>query len=527
MQTSLDERPAHLTEFSVVRDFVQRTFDKVSGERLFTTDVPDLFETYLAAFPEHERQTHRCNCCRQFILRYGHLVTIDELGHTASVMWRDRDEALIGFEAVFAALNRAVRKAKVNGVFISDEKHWGTPTTGEWNHFAVTPPKEKVHRDRLNTPYQVMAQKKQDFGTLSRALAEFNKDLVAQALNLLDSEVLFRAEKVRGPARFLFALHAEIEANEPRHRQNLIWKAVATAPVGFCTPRSSMIGTLLEDLAAGMSFESVSSRFKEKMNPTQYQRPQAAPNAGNIAQAEKLVEQMGIANSLKRRYARLDEVQTIWRPTPKPEKAASGVFGHLLEDQKPKALMSKAGMITWSKFAAKVLPEAEKIQMILPYDLNSFCGVLTAVDMDAPPIIQWDQEDARNPVSWYVYGHGSTPGDWGLPHSTAIDVTGIMLKPSMWAGEDAHPNQGKGAIFILDGARDQNPASQCLFPEILKSQLHSIRSTIEAFSKKGTPEGREDGNANGLMLRNEGALGARVIVTTALGVTEYRIDRWD
>lgn len=35
------------------------------------------------------------------------------------------------------------------------------------------------------------------------------------------------------------------------------------------------------------------------MNPLQYQRPQAAPSAGNVAQAERIVEKLGIANSLE------------------------------------------------------------------------------------------------------------------------------------------------------------------------------------------------------------------------------------
>lgn len=57
-----------------------------------------------------------------------------------------------------------------------------------------------------------------------------------------------------------------------------------------------MIGTLLDDIASGMSFDSVSRRFAEKMHPLQYQRPQAAPSAGNIAQAEKIVEKLEFKN---------------------------------------------------------------------------------------------------------------------------------------------------------------------------------------------------------------------------------------
>ena len=47
------------------------------------------------------------------------------------------------------------------------------------------------------------------------------------------------------------------------------------------------------------------------MDPLKYQRPQVTPGTGNVARAEEIVEKLGIATSLKRRFARLEELQTI------------------------------------------------------------------------------------------------------------------------------------------------------------------------------------------------------------------------
>lgn len=80
-----------------------------------------------------------------------------------------------------------------------------------------------------------------------------------------------------------------------------------------------MIGTLLKDVATGMDFATVSARFASKMHPLKYQRPQAAPRVGNIADAEKIVAQLGIARSLERRFARIDEIDTLWKYRPVPE----------------------------------------------------------------------------------------------------------------------------------------------------------------------------------------------------------------
>lgn len=138
-----------------------------------------------------------------------------------------------------------------------------------------------------------------------------------------------------------------------------------------------MIGTLLDDIEDGLSLEDVKSRFAEKMNPTQYQRPKAAPSAGNVAQAERIVEKLGIANSLKRRYARLDEIQTIWRPIPvkKAGGVSAGVFARVAtkeqQRESPNAMSGPTVTITWEKFRRTVLGSARKIEFYVPGRRNA------------------------------------------------------------------------------------------------------------------------------------------------------------
>ncbi|QNG62567.1 hypothetical protein B1VFA_018 [Rhizobium phage B1VFA] len=504
---------------------------KVDGP-LFTTDAGDLWEEYLNGFDDPaERQGHNCNCCRSFIRHYGGLVTIDDKGIHHSALW-NVDLVPAFFKKAVTNLRKAVDRATVNGVFVSSDATWGTAKTGPWNHFAVAQSPERIHRDRVNTAFQVMAQKKQDFGTLKHGLADYSRDVVASAVNLLESEALYRSEKVIGPAKFLLAIHDAYQGRFKHRYENLIWKAVATAPVGFCTPRSSMIGTLLDDLKEGMSVELVKSRFKTKMDPLQYQRPQAAPSAGNIAVAEKLVEKLGIQNSLKRRFARLEEITTIWTPTAAATAPATGgVFGHLTPKgaafSMQAAPVAPIQNITWEKFLRTVVPKALSMDLAMHSMSAPFAALVTAEDPDAPPILQWDHEEKRNPFSWYLYSGGSRPGNWNLPPAGRIKVNAISLKPSSWnLAPGADDNQGKGALFILEGCRDLRTPGLCLFPEILKSSLHSIRSTIEAFSHRGKMSGQDEASACGVLCDQKG-LNYEVRVTTDLGRADYRIDRWD
>ena len=49
------------------------------------------------------------------------------------------------------------------------------------------------------------------------------------------------------------------------------------------------------------------------------------------------------------------------------------------------------------------------------------------------------------------------------------------------AGKEHH---GAGVLFVLAGARESRQDGSALFPEILKSEFHGIRSVIEAYSLK-------------------------------------------
>ncbi|XYD09857.1 hypothetical protein R1A27_04725 [Methylobacterium sp. NMS12] len=96
----------------------------------------------------------------------------------------------------------------------------------------------------------------------------------------------------------------------------------------------------------------------------------------------------------------------------------------------------------------------------------------------------------------------------------------------MWKDEDAHPHQGKNALLVLRGARDQREPGLCLFPETLRSDLHGIRAVVEAYSRTRQIEGREASDANGLVVgRGDGR--HRIRVADATGTACYRIDRWD
>lgn len=515
--------------------FVQRInerFNALTGP-IFETDADGLYGAYLASFSEGEqRQYHTCSCCRQFIERFGSLAIVDDAGYVRSAIW-DVEDAPEHYAAAVGAMARLVQRAKLTKPFISDERQYGTakstvPATGYiWTHFAIKPDAARVYKGPVTvSAFAAASAKREEFGSVCHALGEYSKDTVAMAVKLLTDDQVANSAAVLGQAQFLAELHAiKPTAGGSNLRSNLIYRAVAVAPSGFCHPRSSMIATLLDDIASGKTFEQAQRAWNAKMHPLAYQRPQAAPTAGAIAQAEKVFAALGLASALKRRIARLDEIPKLWEPKKASEPKSNGVFGHLTpKGNKPEASMTAPAIsITLDKFVRTVVGGAEKIEIHLGNTAN-FLSVTTSEVEDAPKLLQWD-----HPFAWYVWNGGSTPTQYGLKTGWA-EVSAVTRLPARWGDEAEQKfiHHGDGLIFMVEGARETRVAGAALFPSLLRSELREVRSVIENYSNSAKMQGLAEGSAIGIDVRQSGtSYPVTVLVTSASGQQAYKIDRWD
>lgn len=509
---------------------IDRRLENLGTAPLFTTDV-NASQIYLDSIPADYRQYHNCHACKNFLNRYGSLVTLDQYGTVIPALWHINDTPDFYHPVVFA-LYEKLSQASITGVFLTKEPKWGVRATGKWTHLSVVPPKHRIYGNCMKSAFEGMAEKLEDHKNIRRALNEFPIPTLQQAMHLMNSEALYRAEKISGPLKWLLALAEAVNSSQSRRaKDNLIWRAVATAPPGFCHPRSSVMGSLLEDLLGGMAFDMAAKRFADKMRPDRYQRPVAPPSDGAILRAEKIFETMGLAPALRRRFAKPEDITVLaWKPpasvlTPTERKA--GIFDHLRKPE-PKADDGRVAPITtmtWVKFVDKILPDARELFALIPA-YGPFAAFVTAADPSAPPILQWDSPERRNQVSFYTYLFPTPHRQWGLPSEAWSPVWGISNHPAHWAG--GHEHQGKVAFLLLPDARDSGEGGLALFPENIRSELHEVRAVIEAHSKRSKLEPVDGPVAAGLMLSNrQGKKDIVLRVRSALGTADYRIDRWD
>lgn len=525
--------------YEVLRILVAAKIAEAKGP-IFTTNADDLFNLFLACLPEEHVQHYRCHCCRHFFERFGGLAVLAEDGNIEPLLWTLNDSEIPDFfRKAVAMLYAEVRGAKIDGVFVSGEATLGTPMTGAWSHFFGKLPAAIVVKGGLFTASQVVAEKKEDFGILCRGLAEYSRDAVFQAVRVLEADAVDRSEKTLGVAKWLLALHDAITADS-RRKNNLIWRAVATAPPGWCHVKTTMIATLLDDIVLGLDFDEIKRKWDAKMHPLKYQRPTTVKE-GNLDAANKLIEKMGAERSLLRRYATLADVRAIirgdvysifgdgwlWLPkaaeqeSPKP---TGKPFDHLKESAgkgKVKAVQLPAKRLSTVAEFKDVLQHAKSIEYYVDTTRRGYYALVTAVDAEAPPIIQWDGLDgfARNPVTWFFRHLGTHGRELGLPESTWVKVNAIFPQPYTWQASEKFKHHGDGGVLLaLEGARWTNAHSHGggLFPEHLKSSLESIKPAIERLSQTSAIADPEAGDANGVQ-----AFGGR---KDHVGALRLRID---
>lgn len=553
---------------------------------LFLTDAADLFDTFLANLPPEVRQHYNCNCCRRFVNGYGPLVWIEPDGTTTSALWSFGPPVLpVTFGPAVHAMMRAVETAKVVGAFVSAEKTWGTPVNEpgpgskyhgkvRWTHLSGPNPDPWTGKAR--TAGQRIAELCEDHGVLCRALDEYPLDVAREAARVLDAEVLPGAEKAVECARWYVRLRESLDATpNNRRRANLLWRAVATAPPGWCHLKNNIVSQLMDGVKEGLDFPALKRRWAGLVNPLTYRRPQFV-STGQLDAAERLVERLGVARSLERRYARLTDVVTpLWLPVAEPETPAgggAGVFDKVrpaARDARPAVrpvALPAAKPTSWERFSFDVLPTARRVELLTPTSRANFHALVTAAHPEASPVVQWDglrkldaptprdgcatptlcdgcgegcggRELPRNPVTWWMVTGGSYAHEWGLGGGRWVPVTCVSLAPPHWQRPDLFAQHDQRVLFALEGCRPTAPAvldlrGGGLFPNHLRAELHEARAAVEAHSnatRAGDLPGLAEADACGLMFcRGQYPWDLTLRVTDADGVVrEHRVDRWD
>lgn len=487
----------------------------MQGE-LFKVDLDKnvIWDTYLASFRDgdnpiyKERTEHDCNCCKQFIRDVGGVVAINN-GEVMTI-W-DVDTGSDMFQPVADALNELVMNAPIKNVYRHYQKKVGTPYNYQqdengdpikWEHFnAVLKP--KYVNSGASSIAEVMGNFRTNYDLFKRSLEEITKDSIAIVDDLIAQNSIYRGDEFKKTVRDLKKYKNTYDKiKTDRSKELFLWATSAKiGPAGRF--KNTVIGTLLYDLSTGVELEDAVKMYESKVAPENYKRTSALITKGMIDKAQKTVEELGIEDSLNRRYANesdltINNVLFADRSTQSKMKGALDV----LKDEVAKPdfrSLKKVENISIDDFIENVLPKAQSLEVFVNNKHTPNFVSLVAPVYDAPNILKWD-----NNFSWSYAGEvtdsikervksagGNVDGDVraSLSWNNYDDLDIHVIEPGgnrIYYGSRNNPRTG-GQLDVdmnAGGRRSREPVENIFWKDQNKIQVGVHRVEVNQFNKR-------------------------------------------
>lgn len=389
-------------QFSVFAKLVEANFREMSKHELFVVDALDIFEFYLASFPEgtnpifRTRTEHDCSTDKQFVRNLGRVVSIEQAA--VKTVWdMPMGEVPHPYATVAARMAEYVRAQAITSVFRTQELGYGHEknialidgrTHMFWHfhgkvsnkHFTSTPDKA---RGDINTTAQVFR----------RGLEELSTSALTTVLELIDTNSLYRgAEFRKAVADFLMHVQGYRSLNSEQSKALFIWNYLNSPAARF---RGTVIGTLVSDLSAGVALDDAVRMFESKVAPQNYKRTTALITPRMIENAVEQLRDMGLESAVERRYARLSDVSVnnvLFVDNAVRGAMKDGLVGLLSDAVKPAtAKITDPEPITMDEFLSQVVPRSTSIDLMLSNrHLPNFVSLTAPVHADAGRLFKWD-----------------------------------------------------------------------------------------------------------------------------------------
>ncbi|MDU8350815.1 hypothetical protein RYA05_02785 [Pseudomonas syringae pv. actinidiae] len=401
-----------MSDFSVFGKAVHNAFNSIvkkddgKKDNVFVVDATgdELWAHYLASFPEgtnpifRTRTEYDCSCCRNFVKNIGAVVYMKN-GELLSVWDVTVEDEL--FQIIANSMSEFVKALPIKQHFIVSEPAYGaeqTNTKGEvWNHFHAKVP--TIFQWKHNES-DYIGERKNDVNGLKRSIDEISDEAIEIVAELIDQDSLYKGVEYKWALDLLLKLKRQYAALETEHeRESFLWENAKknTRIHGI------VIGTLLVNITEGMDLEMAVGLFETYTGGPNFKRPKALVTQRMIDEAQKLVEKMGLEDSLARRYATREDISVndvLFVDGSVKKKLLGGAFDAVKPTKKAVPELKDVEDISIKDFLSKVLPKADTLEVLVKNEHTaSFVSLIAPVNPDAKPLLKWD-----NAFSWSYIG---------------------------------------------------------------------------------------------------------------------------
>jgi hypothetical protein len=428
-----------------VADVSTRLSTMSKGELFVVGDGLDrdsLWLTFLDSFPAgtnlrfRERSEYDCSTCRGFVKNFGNVVEIHD-GQVRTV-WSGVSASDPVFSVVAAAMDEFVGTLPLSGIFRSSEAQYGTKTTralrdGQvevWHHLHGQVAKQHRTTDvgAARGTFDAAVQ------VFQRGLTELTQPALDTVVDLIDDNALYRGTEHRRAV-------TEFRSLQNRWTQAADRRAFvfANAMNPAARLRNTVIGTLVQDLSAGVDLEQAVRSFEVKVAPQNYQRPKALITPAMVKAAMKTIDELGIEESLQRRFARLSDVSVtnvLWVDNDTQSRMKDGIEGLLMQaattgSSAARVRDAKPEEVPVVAFMKDILPGAVNIDLWVANSQEPhFVSLTTGRHPDAPRLFTWD-----NDFAW-SYGGNVTDSIKEKVKRAGGNITGKLRVSLSWFNHD-------------------------------------------------------------------------------------------
>jgi hypothetical protein len=389
-----------MSKFLELQSLVLEHAKKLQQHQLFRVELPeDIFDIYLNCFDDVTvRNEHNCNCCRQFLRNYGNLVAVKD--GKVLTLWDFEIDGI--FNNVPLALKKLVHSGQISSAFVTKfnrvgvEHNFSSNTEGKQlkhSHFFFDVKGKNYVNDYVDSRIGELNTTK---NMLRRALDELTLDSFETVLGLIETNSLYRGTEFKKGINDFANIKRLYNSLVSDNEKDLF----VCEHIDFQASRirNTAIGTLLIDLSDGRDLESAVNAYERVVAPSNYKRPTALVTQKMVDQAKNKVRELGLEDSLKRRYAKntdisINNVLYVDRNKPGESDLFESVASDIPVDAKKLKINNEISIDTFLK---DIVPTANSVELLLEDRLkNNFVTLIAPAVDDAKSLFAWD-----NNFSW-------------------------------------------------------------------------------------------------------------------------------
>lgn len=448
-----------MSDFQIFAKAVNlRLNQMMKGNDLFEImDTCDLYETYLAAFPEgsdpifRTKTKHDCSCCKNFIRNFGGVVAFQDNKRIS--IW-DVPNLPQPYASVAVRMSEMVQQYPIAGIFRTKETRFGREHTyGDkelgtnkiWDHLWG----HVTGRYRCDDPAAQKGERATQYDTLKRSLMTITLPVMNQVLELASTDMIYRgAEHVRALTMFKKALTDYQLAVKKGTAEQFLWENCANSHMASF--KNTVIGTLVMDLHDDIEMENAVRRFESKVAPQNYKRSKSLITEKMVDGALATLKELGLETAINRRVAVFEDISVndvLFVSNTGRMKMKDGLKTMILKGaSKPLTIMESKNKITIENFISEIVPTADSIRLLLSNrHAGNFMTLTAPQDPHTKPLLKWSNNfgwSYRNDVTDSIRERVKRAGG-------NVDNAKLRVSLSWFNGDDLdlHSNTPFGNIY--------------------------------------------------------------------------------